>query len=848
MFSSLFGDDEDNNSSSYSVVIKQGRPVRPPTHRNPVFPCGLESAGSTCYLNSVLQLLFHVIPLRRGILDIEEPIFEDIPIVKLTNALRILFSELNCIDKSFTSPELLFDVFSWSGESLRVQHDAQEFLRLLLDGFNTNLTHLPHLSHYNSLCSNITSLFQGTFVRSITCNSCGSLKNTNEPFMDVILPVVGPSTLENLIENIQETEFLDGYTCDSCGQCNTSSKSIKFDSLPPFLTLVLSRFSYDWNKDRRVKTTAKVAFPCSFSLHNITYNLIGFIEHSGSAYGGHYRTVLNFSNDATILCSDAVVDPIKSDFSKYFGGKDCAYILLYVASTVDCYTDFSAAKMFDPLPFDLSNLVKEQNQKLTEAREAYEKLIDVVIFDIHQDFVGRKVCVSRDLSLGQAVELAGLTIPQGSCLWNITEPTLSNGLYHFERNEFYPDFLDVNDVFSDIGILEDCFLIIAGLGYFDEEAEEMEGETVVIKDETGITITLLNPEDFAGIPQTFLIDETNNLRSINQIISFIRCQYNLTPDIPLRLRVADEWDLAQEVASNPSSTKNFHAFSGEKFFLERNHFVPAHYIVVHCSTFHFGTLDALNPLYIVDEDDLDMCEIVSSDEKSFVTTTNYSAHYKFPHSYSYADTIINFSPLESIDIDPNCSICDLSRHFFPKTSNLLVILFDKNEVPIAVFPAFSTASLKSSKITSSCHVSFFKTPLSVPPFSISLVPVFLTFYTPVGTDFVEEPQLDNFMLLLYSKTSQNDELLSTISSFYNICPENTSILVYPKKGGSWKPLPPTFSKSKVRGFKAGDILLVALADDPRLSVLSVVTKKKKGVNTKQVKQRPVEHTLNLHLS
>ena len=34
---------------------------------------GLKNAGATCYMNSVLQQLYMIPPVRKGILDVEEP-------------------------------------------------------------------------------------------------------------------------------------------------------------------------------------------------------------------------------------------------------------------------------------------------------------------------------------------------------------------------------------------------------------------------------------------------------------------------------------------------------------------------------------------------------------------------------------------------------------------------------------------------------------------------------------------------------------------------------------------------------------------------------------------------------
>lgn len=114
----------------------------------------------------------------------------------------------------------------------------------------------------------------------------------------------------SLLNNFATRENLNGnnqYKCEKCGnQYRDAEKYCQLKQLPPVLTLSLLRFTYDYKTFQRIKETSKFEFPFDLDLSEFIedsfrsqigpeyskYELFSVIIHSGSAYGGHYRTYI----------------------------------------------------------------------------------------------------------------------------------------------------------------------------------------------------------------------------------------------------------------------------------------------------------------------------------------------------------------------------------------------------------------------------------------------------------------------------------------------------------------------------------------------------------------------------
>ncbi|KAJ0063044.1 hypothetical protein NL108_010661, partial [Boleophthalmus pectinirostris] len=312
MFGNLFEEDDEEGSSSMSSkgrVLKG--PEEPPPPRGRSNLCGIKNQGGTCYLNSLLQTLlftpefreelFNLGPEELGCLEDKDTpgAKESVRVIPLQ--LQRLFARLLLVDQQSASTAELTDSFGWNTTEGTNQHDVQELNRILFSA-------LEHSLVGTSGSSFINSLYHGTIVNSIiVCKECGNVSQRQEDFLDLTACVSGVSSLEEALWSMfVEEEVFEGNNLYRCAQCNklvTAVKSAKMRKLPPFMTMSLLRFSFDFTKCERYKETGRYSFPLRINLRpfceqtkgddsDYSYELFSVIIHKGGCYGGHYHVYI----------------------------------------------------------------------------------------------------------------------------------------------------------------------------------------------------------------------------------------------------------------------------------------------------------------------------------------------------------------------------------------------------------------------------------------------------------------------------------------------------------------------------------------------------------------------------
>lgn len=309
MFGNLFEEEEEEGSSSFSTkgrVLKG--PEEPPPPRGRSQLCGIKNQGGTCYLNSLLQTLLFTPEFREELFSLGP---EDLGHLEDTDKpgakvrliplqLQRLFTRLLLLDQQSASTAELTDSFGWNNTEGTNQHDVQELNRILFSALEHSLVG----TRGSSL---IQRLYHGTIVNSIECKECGNVSQRQEDFLDLTVCVCGVSSLEEALWNMfVEEELFEGKNLYRCAQCNnlvTAAKSAKMKTLPPFMTMSLLRFNFDFTKCERYKETGRYSFPLSINLRpfceqtegddsDYFYELFSVIIHKGGCYGGHYHVYI----------------------------------------------------------------------------------------------------------------------------------------------------------------------------------------------------------------------------------------------------------------------------------------------------------------------------------------------------------------------------------------------------------------------------------------------------------------------------------------------------------------------------------------------------------------------------
>ncbi|KAL7419595.1 ubiquitin-specific protease ubp15 [Cryptotrichosporon argae] len=261
---------------------------------------GLKNQGATCYMNSLLQSLYCTNYFRRAVYQI--PTDQDVPSESLALALQRVFYHLQTSNQPVGTTELTKS-FGWKSLDSFMQHDVQEFSRILQDKLEEKMKGTPAENA-------IPHLFKGQIRNYIKCINVDFESARTEDFYDIQLTIKGIKNLRDSFRDYVSVETLDGenkYMAEGFG-LQDARKGAIFQSLPPVLHLQLRRFEYDMEKDALVKINDRHEFPFEIDLEEFLdesadrsvshkYKLHGVLVHSGDLHGGHYFALIKPEKD-----------------------------------------------------------------------------------------------------------------------------------------------------------------------------------------------------------------------------------------------------------------------------------------------------------------------------------------------------------------------------------------------------------------------------------------------------------------------------------------------------------------------------------------------------------------------
>eukprot|EP00192_Tetraselmis_astigmatica_P000385 CAMPEP_0117664232 /NCGR_PEP_ID=MMETSP0804-20121206/9096_1 /TAXON_ID=1074897 /ORGANISM="Tetraselmis astigmatica, Strain CCMP880" /LENGTH=1147 /DNA_ID=CAMNT_0005471423 /DNA_START=186 /DNA_END=3631 /DNA_ORIENTATION=+ len=364
---------------------------------------GLKNQGATCYMNSLLQTLYHIPYFRKAVYHMPTT-DEDSPVKSIPLALQSLFYKIQ-FQPTSVSTKMLTKSFGWDTYDSFMQHDVQELNRVLCEKLEEKMKG-------TKVENTIQQLFEGHTWNYIECVNVEYKSTRTESFMDLQLDVKGCKDLYASFDMYTAIEMLDGqnqYKAEGHGM-QDAKKGVLFENFPPVLQLQLKRFEYDFARDIMVKINDRYEFYDELDLdvgdgkylspnadRNVRnlYKLHSVLVHSGGVHGGHYYAFIRPNRTEWYRFDDERVtkEDSKRAMDEQFGEDDApahgggfnnnlafklskysnAYMLVYIRvddwDRIQC--DVAEEEIAEHLRIRLKAEQEEKEQKRREKQEAH---------------------------------------------------------------------------------------------------------------------------------------------------------------------------------------------------------------------------------------------------------------------------------------------------------------------------------------------------------------------------------------------------------------------------------------------------------------------------------------------
>lgn len=306
---------------------------------------GLVNLGNTCYMNSVLQGLYFVKDFNKALM---EAVYRD---GSVGRELQMIFSNL-ASTKGKGRPVNTIGLSRSMSLNVNIQEDSQEFFLKLLNKLSDGL----------ESGMNPATIFQGELEQGLSFEAANFEKKKTQSFKDLSTSVDGQASLHNSLEDLFQTEKVEGFTVPGHGE-QTVEKSLRLRKAPCALCIHLKRFEFSMEKMKMMKVGQFFEFPLNLDLSaqfspstplgaGAEYQLSAVVIHDGTSNAGHYtcfaRPVIKYgTQDTWIKLNDKFISEVSIEevCRDAFGGHERqngadftsrnAYLLFYSQKKAD---------------------------------------------------------------------------------------------------------------------------------------------------------------------------------------------------------------------------------------------------------------------------------------------------------------------------------------------------------------------------------------------------------------------------------------------------------------------------------------------------------------------------------
>jgi ubiquitin C-terminal hydrolase len=261
---------------------------------------GVVYLGFTCYLNAILQILYHLDLFKEAILRLDVNDEDN----NVLNELIILFDGLITKKSLYYNPISFINNFDNVIINVNEQKDAHEFLLILLNKLDLRLK--------NTNNANLIKYFFGsTITQTIYFKyNCKHKQKTTLYYKTLELDIGHYNCLIDSLNAFFQDELLEKDNMVECDKCKTkfaSIKNFKIFNLPRNLIITLKRFEFNRDLNIKLKLNKYFEFPNILYLNrymipsivndnkfndNYKYILKSIVIHKGNTENGHYWSII----------------------------------------------------------------------------------------------------------------------------------------------------------------------------------------------------------------------------------------------------------------------------------------------------------------------------------------------------------------------------------------------------------------------------------------------------------------------------------------------------------------------------------------------------------------------------
>lgn len=320
---------------------------------------GIQNLGSTCAVNSLIQIICRTPYLRNIFLNNDVP--DNSMSSELKEILTLLYTQNHSISpKKFINrlyielegifirgeqidiSELWFFLFDKLAIELSIDNN-----KTFDDTNNNDEIYIKYLDTMNRINNNKSSILydtcQGVFLNCLKCNKCENILYNFEPFISIPLDLPDDDnipTVGTLLRNyLKSQEQCGDWKCDKCNEYTKYTKSTKIWKTPKVLFFIIKRFINITQKNNKLICINKCFKIAKGTVINdietdYIYDISSLGLHFGNIGGGHYSALCkdndNKEQPKNIIYDDLSVFEIdKEKFTKLLEANNNAYLIVY---------------------------------------------------------------------------------------------------------------------------------------------------------------------------------------------------------------------------------------------------------------------------------------------------------------------------------------------------------------------------------------------------------------------------------------------------------------------------------------------------------------------------------------